>query len=155
MANVKNEFVKMDWDADGWYTRSSDKWTAFVTQVYDGVPVFFAKNKAFIFVDDATATNISQADIWSASDLASFLGKKSNNISPEDFPDDFDANIIPVGSLFEDDVKTDTLEKLGVTNIDAVKADILNRLNDLATFWEGRDASIQEMMTANAKKNNR
>lgn len=153
MANVKNEFVKMDWNADGWYTRSADKWTAFATQVYDGVPVFFAKNRAFLFVDDSTASEISQADVWSASDLASFIGKKSNDISPDDFPEDFDANIIPIGSLFEDEVKTDILEKLGVTNIDSVRADIQNRLNDISPLWEDKDATLQEMMAANAKKN--
>lgn len=153
MANVKNDFVKMDWDADGWYTRSADKWTAFATQAYDGIPVFFAKNRAFLFVDDSTASEISQADVWSASDLASFIGKKSNDISPDDFPEDFDANIIPIGSLFEDEIKTDILEKLGVTNIDSVRADIQNRLNDISPLWEDKDATLQEMMAANAKKN--
>lgn len=149
---VKNNVVKMDWRTDGWYTRSWDKWFAFATQVYDGIPVFFSGGQAFLFVDDATKRPVTKPDMYSPKELANYLGKKSNEVDPDSFPYDFDDNVIVIADINNgEECDTSALEELGVGNLDTVSADIINRLKDLAPFNDEVEVTMDEMLK-NMKK---
>lgn len=66
---VKNDFVKMLWDAQGFFESKTDGFLAAV-HLYEGtkgtVPVMFRDNKAFILLDDETQFAASREDLFVA-----------------------------------------------------------------------------------------
>lgn len=134
MGKVINEIVKMDWEQSGWLQTKGAKGKQgtfiFASKMYPStvkgveIPVFFTTGDAFLWVDDAGATD---EDIWSVEDLKDWCKTEYSSA----FPYNYDQYI----SLTDADgiASEAELEEWGIAEF---KEDIEKRLADLGGFGQ-------------------
>lgn len=127
---IKNEYVKMEWDADLFFESKERDCLIAAIQMYpvegkeNNVPVIFMDKKAFMLIDEDTGEICPMDDIlWAIKKCF-----KDGEIM-EDFAYD---NYLPVTDGF--DTNEEGCEKHGL-NADQIK-DICDRLDDLTNgYW--------------------
>lgn len=124
---IKNDIVKMDWDADAFFESRSRGFVAAVNvyKTSEGpVPVVFQDKKIFILLDPDTVEPTTLEDITQV-----IKDCYKDNIDLEDaFPESYVE--LGVGVVLDEDVAN----QYGLTDADI--ADINNRIDDLMPYWE-------------------
>lgn len=124
MKVIKNDYVDMKWDAEGFY---ESKKNGFVGAVWiygegdDARPVCFHNGKAFLLVDE---------DGYCSRDTIEDALREANN-GVEDIEDMFEEYYVDLGNLSY--LNDDVLEMHGLSEY---AEDIEARLDDLSCYWE-------------------
>lgn len=124
---IKNEIVKMLWDAEGFFESKSDGFIAAV-HIYNGkkgdIAVMFKDGKAFVLIDPDTDMPTTREDLFAVTAECHKVG-----VNIEDEYEDSYAELCNGA-----DYNLKCLEYYGLSSEDG--EDILNRLNDLSVYWE-------------------
>lgn len=124
---IKNEVVKMDWDADTFF-ESRDCGFIAAVNVYEttkgSVPVIFQDNKIYLLYD------AEEGDLASLDDIKFVI--KDCFDTGEDVEDRYYDSYIELGIATVDN--EDIANSYGLTNEDI--SDINQRIMDLSPYWE-------------------
>lgn len=124
---IKNDVVKMDWDADTFF-ESRDYGFIAAVNVYEtpkgSVPVIFQDNKIYLLYD------AEEGDLASLDDIKSVI--KDCFDTGDDVEDRYYASYIELGIATVDN--EDIANSYGLTDEDI--SDINQRIMDLSPYWE-------------------
>ena len=127
MKLIKNDFVDMDWDADGFFESRENGFVGAVW-VYEGtkgeIPVCFHEKEAFLMVDE-------EGSVFSRDQIRSCLAEV--NRAGDIMSDYYQENYIKLGSVSEG-IDEDNVMLYGLTMEDA--ENIAERLGDVSCYWQ-------------------
>lgn len=130
---IKNGIVNMDWDAEGFYESHESGFIAAV-HIYDtpngDLAVCFKDNRAFIILDLENEETVSREGLYKIIRAEAVDG---DDIS-ECYPDEY----VQLGDIVS--VDEEVADVYGLSEAD--QQDILERLNDLSTYWEVEEVEM-------------
>lgn len=127
MKLIKNDYVDMDWDAEGFFESRENGFVGAVW-IYSGsqgeIPVCFHDSAVFILADE-------DGNVFTREQIRDCLAEC--NASNETMEGLFEENYIPFGTVAEG-VNEDNVMMYGLTMDDAI--DIVHRLEDVCVYWQ-------------------
>lgn len=137
---VKNDVVKMDWEARGFMMNTKIGFYAAVHD-YHGVPVVFREGEAYTLRDSEGAFPMDSIVDFLKKNLK-ITGNKNEGYEYEELEDIEESDeYLYLGNMAE--VDAGNCKAMGLTDDDM--KDIVNRVTDLYPYWEETEYGLDEL----------
>lgn len=137
---VKNDVVKMDWEARGFMMNTKIGFYAAVHD-YHGVPVVFREGVAYTLRDSEGAFPMDSIVDFLKKNLK-ITGNKNEGYEYEELEDIEESDeYLYLGNMAE--VDSGNCKAMGLTDDDM--KDIVNRVTDLYPYWEETEYGLDEL----------